>query len=529
MILTKYTVLHALACVVLCLLPFVSNAQVSEDVVITQNITGTDLTSPTVPANFTTTPITDSQIDLDWDASFDNVSVGGYQIFRDAAQIATTTLTSYSDTGLASSTLYTYYIIAFDTSFNYASQTASTSATTFAPTPSPSVTPTATSSNTSGYRIQDIEILDIDETASENAIDLSFNTNVHTKATIRWGRTKDYEGGFIASDRFTRSHGTTIDGLAQGTVYEIEIFLTDRSSRKELRYTQQITTDAGPDSVPPANVTGLTVSEHSQGAVLSWVNPDVSDFSHVRVLSSDRFYPTHIADGYLVYDGQGQEVVDTRAIPMNSKRYYTVFVYDSSGNTSSGAVTFWIRGKAQVVIPVDPIATTSVSTVPQILFSDIEFMQNGIQILPEGDTVTLAGADNTIISIPYELLPEHLKTVVVTLTHPNDSTKAFSFLLRIDQQKTSYQTEIGPLLEPGVYRATAEVFNFNTQELYAVSGFAEVTESAQRVKSGNGDTTQSWAQIMMKYWYIFLILLLLLLALLVYRLVYDRQHEDSAL
>ena len=54
----------------------------------------------------------------------DNVGVSGYTIYRGAAQIATTSLTSYSGTGLSPSTAYTYTVAAYDAAGNVSAQSA---------------------------------------------------------------------------------------------------------------------------------------------------------------------------------------------------------------------------------------------------------------------------------------------------------------------------------------------------------------------------------------------------------------------
>lgn len=60
------------------------------------------------PPNFTATPVSDTQIDLSWSAV---TGASGYDIERDGAVIATdATGTSYSDTGLAAGTSYSYRI-----------------------------------------------------------------------------------------------------------------------------------------------------------------------------------------------------------------------------------------------------------------------------------------------------------------------------------------------------------------------------------------------------------------------------------
>jgi hypothetical protein len=112
-----------------------------------------DTSAPTTPNNLSSTAVSSSQINLSWTASTDNVKVTGYRIERcqgsgcsDFSQIATTSLTSYSDTGLSASTLYRYRVRANDTAGNLSVPSsmfeASTLQSTAAPAPTTPV-PTA--------------------------------------------------------------------------------------------------------------------------------------------------------------------------------------------------------------------------------------------------------------------------------------------------------------------------------------------------------------------------------------------------
>lgn len=80
-----------------------------------------DVTAPSIPTGLTVTPVSSSQLNLSWTASTDNVGVTGYQVDRcqgsgcaSFVQIATSSLTSYSDVGLLVSTLYRYRVRAVD-------------------------------------------------------------------------------------------------------------------------------------------------------------------------------------------------------------------------------------------------------------------------------------------------------------------------------------------------------------------------------------------------------------------------------
>jgi len=90
-----------------------------------------DSVVPTVPTNFTATAVSESQINLSWTASTDNVGVTRYQIRRGGILIITMSNgIEYSDVGLVSTTLYSYTISAGDAAGNYSAQSIAAIATT---------------------------------------------------------------------------------------------------------------------------------------------------------------------------------------------------------------------------------------------------------------------------------------------------------------------------------------------------------------------------------------------------------------
>jgi len=98
---------------------------------------GGDTTPPTAPTNLTATAISQSQINLSWTASTDNVGVTGYLIERctgasctNFTQVATPTSTSYSDGTLSASTAYSYRVRATDAAANLSTYSNVASTTT---------------------------------------------------------------------------------------------------------------------------------------------------------------------------------------------------------------------------------------------------------------------------------------------------------------------------------------------------------------------------------------------------------------
>src|SRR2546425_857338 len=111
------------------------NTATSSGVTVTVSNAAPDTTPPSVPTNLSASAVSSSQINLSWTASTDNVGVSGYQIYRGASQIATTSLTSYSDTGLSPATTYSYTVAAYDAAGNVSALSAAASAATLPPPP----------------------------------------------------------------------------------------------------------------------------------------------------------------------------------------------------------------------------------------------------------------------------------------------------------------------------------------------------------------------------------------------------------
>ena len=89
-----------------------------------------DNTAPSMPTGLTATAQSSSQINLSWSAATDNVAVAGYRVYRNGTQVATSTGTTYSNTGLTAGTTYSYTVAAYDTAGNVSPQSTSVNATT---------------------------------------------------------------------------------------------------------------------------------------------------------------------------------------------------------------------------------------------------------------------------------------------------------------------------------------------------------------------------------------------------------------
>lgn len=107
-----------------------------------------DVTSPSVPQDLVSSNITTTGAELSWSASSDEVGVAGYKVYRDGAEVANVTGTSYTATGLSSSTTYSYQVSAYDAAGIESSLSGAINVTTES---SETVTKVLVFTKTSGY------------------------------------------------------------------------------------------------------------------------------------------------------------------------------------------------------------------------------------------------------------------------------------------------------------------------------------------------------------------------------------------
>ena len=193
-----------------------------------------DTTPPSVPQNLTAAAASQTQVNLSWSASTDNVGVTGYKVFRNGTQVATPTGTSFSDTGLSPATTYTYNVAAVDAAGNTSAQSSSASATTQAP----DTTPPSTPQNLTATPVSGSEI-DLGWAASTDDVGVT-GYRVYRNATL------------LTTVTTTTFKNT---GLAAGTTYTYAVSAIDASGNEsDQSSTVNATTQAGPSFAFPVAI-----------------------------------------------------------------------------------------------------------------------------------------------------------------------------------------------------------------------------------------------------------------------------------
>ena len=457
-----------------CLIFFVSIPQavlaISTDFTM-RVLVGGDTTPPTTPTLLSAIPVATSQIDLSWSASTDNFTIDGYVLLRDGAAIATTTLTSFNDTGLTAETLYSYEVYAFDNSFNISTTSNSLSTTTLSipvttPVASTSTTPNNSSESTRTPSLRDLSIVTTNHEAR-----FVWETSGPTRYTLRWGKNNEYNGGYISNDVYRTGHETVITDLESNREYFYELIGYTPSNIPKVIKTGQFITETDTNNFSPPNVLRLSALADRDDVTLSWQLPSSVSIKSIRVLSSPYGYPVDINDGEVVYDGLGTEALDKNALSETGLKYYSVFVIDEKGGISSGAVVFVnknILSDGGEILPNNTKPTSTSTLTEEISLhnfdpANIKIFQNDVVFDFDSERINLIYQKSFTISIPYEAVPRHLKSIIVTLLDPTDNRRSYSFLLRINKEGTAYESTIAPLNVIGSSRLQIEIFDFESQ------------------------------------------------------------------
>lgn len=517
------TTILILAAILQPIFPIALGVQAAEDQFhVTQVVVGNpDVTPPSIPLNLTATAVSTSQINLSWSPSTDDFGVIGYRIYRDLINVATTTnVTTYSDTGLNPATTYEYTITAIDAAYNESGHSATSSATTF----SEPVNPTGPTGGNGGGSTNpgSIELLiqyflvQPDITSAT----IKFGTNLDVVSSISWGLTPDYELGTLSGALYLKDHSVKLEEFTPSTKYYFKVRLLDGYGRVRVIDNQEFTTLPLENILPPENVSNFKATPDTDVINLTWKNP-ATNFDSVRILRSDKFYPRDPMEGKVIYEGNAENFVDTDVVK-DTRYYYTAFTKDLSGNYSSGAMDDAMLLKPGEK-PEDRDLFADILLLPKELINpmindlsllDIDFIQDGKKLPVVSGTVEIKGDRTLKISIDYNKVPEILKTIAITLRDPVDSEKTFSFLLRVNKDKTAYEAVISALERPGKYTFGVSILDLKNQGLKKMAGVIVATIPELTFEEGSNlfDTFTN------NPFYSFFLVLLLLLVLIVFLL-----------
>jgi chitodextrinase len=268
-----------------------------------------DGVAPSTPNGLTGTAVSPSQINLSWSASTDNVGVTGYRVYRNGVLLTTLgNVTTYQNTGLSTSTTYSYTVQAIDGAGNASGQSTAVILTTPATldTTAPS-TPTGLTANA----------------VSTSRIDLNWSASTDNVAVAGY---RVFRNGALL---ITLGNVTTYQntGLTAGVTYIYTVRALDAAGNVSgLSAAASATTLTTPDTTAPTTPTNLTAGAVSTSQInLSWsASTDNDVIAGYRVYRNGAFL-IQLAD-VTTYQDTGLSASTTYS--------YNVDAIDAAGNVS---------------------------------------------------------------------------------------------------------------------------------------------------------------------------------------------------
>ncbi len=319
--------------------------------------------------------------------------------------------------------------------------------------------------------------IDIAVEATTDSSEIFWSTNPHTRGIIMWGATPDLELGSISAPLYNREHTTFIESLVEQKTYYFRIIAQDGFGNLIDSGVISFVTKGKDDVLSPSNPITFTAKAEGVAIRLDWQNPSDEDFRSVRIIRSPLFYPADIVDGALVYEGSLETFLDTDVVT-DTRYYYTLFAKDAAGNYSSGvvadAIIFGDGGIGEVQKPFENLPNAPIvhPQLQSITLYDLEYIQKGI-LLPVSSTsprIYIDGGYDLLVRLEYGKVPEVLKTIAITITDPIEKDKHFSFLLRVNKDKSYYEARLSPLERKGVYEFLFAVLDYKNQNLKKLYG-----------------------------------------------------------
>ena len=265
-----------------------------------------DNESPSTPSSLICNTISQTQINLSWNSSSDNVGVTGYKIYRDGSYIKTVSDNSAPDYNLSAGTEYCYRVSAIDAAGNESYKSNQSCCTTEdAVDNDPPTTPTNFSCGA----------------VSKTQMNLSWNSSSDNVGVTGYKIYRD--GSYIK----TVSGNSTPDyNLSAGTEYCYRVSAIDAAGNESYKSSQSCcTTDEAVDGEPPSTPANLSCNAASETQInLSWGT------------SSDNIGVT----GYKIYrDGSYIKTVSGNSTPdynlsSGNEYCYRVSAVDAAGNES---------------------------------------------------------------------------------------------------------------------------------------------------------------------------------------------------
>jgi chitodextrinase len=224
-----------------------------------------DTFPPSMPGGLAVTGTTPGSVSLAWNAATDEVGVTGYRIRRNGSTVTEVAGLSFSDTGLAANTPYTYAVAARDAAGNYSPET------TVATSTLPDTTPPSTPGSLSGTPGSGVAVLSWTASTDDGSVT---GYEIWRDAALLTT---------VSSTNYTDA------GLTNGTTYAYQVIAVDAANNKSAPASTSVT----PRALGPAllRVNAGSIATHVDLAGNTWV-PDFGYSSSSMEASTGAIFGT---------------------------------------------------------------------------------------------------------------------------------------------------------------------------------------------------------------------------------------------
>ena len=179
---------------------------------------------------------------------------------------------------------------------------------------------------------------------------VTFQTDQSTITYISYGAGFALDLTTPTEASFTIGHDFILSDLIPNTQYSLVAHMRAVAGQTASSVLYTFTTASIVKVVP--NVSNLIAVPDDAGPQINllWENPAMTDFAGIKLLRDYSSYPANPDDGVLLFDGSEQSFLDANIV-FDQRYYYTIFVYDTSNNYSSGAIVSAIVLPEEEIIP----------------------------------------------------------------------------------------------------------------------------------------------------------------------------------
>lgn len=308
-------------------LDIAGNESEPSEILTATTLEATDTEAPTAPTNLSSSNITDSTLDLSWDAATDNVGVVSYRVFQDDVEVAVVTVTNYQIIDLAPNTSYDFRVTARDAAGNESESSETLTETTLE---APDTEAPTRPSNLSASNI------------TATGLDLSWEASTDNIGVVSYRVFQDnVEVAMVATVNYQ------VEGLVPLTSYGFSIVAEDAAgNQSESSVVLNVSTLAAPDTEAPTAPANLMAGSITQTTIdLSWtMASDNVGVTSYRIYQNDTQIAMVTATNYQVTD-----------LLANTSYDFTVTALDEAGNESESSNLLTVMTLEEPSGPTDQV------------------------------------------------------------------------------------------------------------------------------------------------------------------------------